>query len=246
MSGPDEPDRPPYETPGWQPPAEMGRQPHDLRPAISLVADGLGAPRVPEPARHERGNLIGLAMVVGLLAFFLADGTPSGVHPVVAFFVAAGAFVVLFLGCAVLAVAVRRRREPRPAAGPNSYLGSAPIFHQSAVPRDAYAWGAAAPAGDVAAEPERSPTPAEELEETLATILATVERLLPAEADRVMRDLLRYVVERPEQRAGDQIAQTRPEPLRSELLRFTQLVDHAPAPLLRIVREDLWRRVRSR
>jgi hypothetical protein len=55
------------------------------------VDDGAAAGR-----QDARGSLLGLAMIGGLVAFFVASATPSGHNPVAAFFLAfAGVLVVV-------------------------------------------------------------------------------------------------------------------------------------------------------
>jgi hypothetical protein len=69
-----------------------------------------------EPA--HKGSLLGLAVVVGLFAFFLADATPFGLDAVAAFFVAAAGLVVLLLVLAAVSSARRRRHDSLPAPNP--------------------------------------------------------------------------------------------------------------------------------
>lgn len=66
----------------------------------------------------RRGNLLGLAIVAGLLGFFVADavtGGPASVpggNAVAAFFIAAGVVLVLFLVAVAVAALIRRVRPP--------------------------------------------------------------------------------------------------------------------------------------
>jgi hypothetical protein len=67
-----------------------------------------------EPSRG-RGNLLGLAIVVGLFGFFLADAVPGGPNAVATFFIAAGAVLLLFFLAVAVALIVRRVRQASPA-----------------------------------------------------------------------------------------------------------------------------------
>jgi hypothetical protein len=96
----DERDR--WPAPGFQPAPSFRRT--AVEPALTTT----------EPV-HGRGNLLGLVIVVGLLAFFVADAAPGGPNAVATFFIAAGIVVVLFLVLVAVAVIIKRTRRPAPA-----------------------------------------------------------------------------------------------------------------------------------
>ncbi|TCC26641.1 hypothetical protein [Kribbella speibonae] len=74
-----------------------------------------------QPVRDkDHGNLLGLALIAGLFAFFLADGLPSGLNPIVAFLIAAAVVLALFFGGAVMLLVIERRR---PRAADRSAIG---------------------------------------------------------------------------------------------------------------------------
>ncbi|WP_433167323.1 hypothetical protein [Kribbella sp. CA-247076] len=116
------PQPPRREPPGYQPP---GYQPSpSLRTTAYDVWPGLPSPG---QAARPRGNLLALAFVVGLFAFFIADAVPGGPNAVVTFFVATAAVLVLFLLAVAVAVLVRRVR----ATGLTSF---APVPGQRVAP----------------------------------------------------------------------------------------------------------------
>ncbi|MGZ0147471.1 hypothetical protein ACXJJ3_10400 [Kribbella sp. WER1] len=72
--------------------------------------------RPDEPTRG--GNVLGLAVVAGLFAFFVADTLRPAGNAAVAFLAAVGTVLVLFLVVAtVLLTLARRRAKNRPPAG---------------------------------------------------------------------------------------------------------------------------------
>lgn len=81
--------------------------------------------RTDEPA--HKGSLLGLAVVVGLFAFFLADAIRFGLGAVAAFFVAAGGLVVLLLVLAAVSSARRRRHDSLAAPSPRRASAARPL-----------------------------------------------------------------------------------------------------------------------
>ena len=77
--------------------------------------------------RKEHGNLVGLALVLGLLAFFLADGLPWGLNPVTAFLIAAAVVLALFLVGALVWLILERRRSAVESAAPRRGRQPAPL-----------------------------------------------------------------------------------------------------------------------
>jgi hypothetical protein len=100
---------PPF--PGYQPPVP------GYQPSLSRRRTAIEPSRDEEPDPvHARGSLPGLAVVVGLLAFFLADAAPGDANALVAFSIAAGAVLLLFLLTLTTVLIVRRRRRRRSRA----------------------------------------------------------------------------------------------------------------------------------
>lgn len=206
-----------------------------------------------ERRRRTSSSLIGPVMVAGLIAFFVADSVASGRSAVTAFFVAAGALLVLFFVLAVASIAAGRRRTSRPTPSSRRFLPMAAL--------QAYASETAQGAGFVdlswmAAEQLRTTKPkqvepmasAAEINAVFRELLVTIGRLPRGEADHVIRDLLRYLITRSDRPSAATLLHTpiRPEPLASQLRLFTRMVDRVPESVVRSIRDDLWRQVRTR
>ncbi|MFF0345980.1 hypothetical protein [Kribbella sp. NPDC004875] len=205
-------------------------------PRAQVMAESFASPADPGTSRRARGNLIGLAMVVGLLAFFLADGTQSGLDPVVTFFVAAGALVMLFFGSAVVAVAVQNRRTLR---------GSREVAPGPDVAWPQLAWQGREPASEGRGSRPWFATAAQ-LESGLDDLLAVSGQVPAAEIDRALTDLVRYLTVEPEQRRQaltTLLDARRPTLLWGELMAVARLADHAPEPVRRAFRDRLARRL---
>ncbi|HEY3512165.1 MAG TPA: hypothetical protein VG502_07150 [Flexivirga sp.] len=65
-----------------------------------------------DPDRRRRGSLFGLATVIALFTFFLADSLPGAFNAVAAFFLAFGIIVVAFAMLLAVALLVTRLRRP--------------------------------------------------------------------------------------------------------------------------------------
>jgi uncharacterized membrane protein len=169
------------ENSGWQPP---GYQPSLSRRTTALDA-WPGLPPSSEPTRR-RGNLLALALVVGLLAFFVADALPSGPNVVATFFVATAAVLVLFLLAVAVALIVRRSRRDAP-----SPLDSLAVPGRRVPPRDRHAARAAAADAEEVIRPAL-PGSRQHFLKTVDELLAAVDAMPEYQGREIEEELLRF------------------------------------------------------
>jgi hypothetical protein len=177
--------------------------------------------------RGGRGNLLGLAIVVGLFGFFLADAVPGGLNAVATFFIAAGAVLLVFLLAVVVALIVRRLRQA--AASPPVPI-AAPARRR---PHRLATAGAAAQAG--AAEAEDVIRPA--LPGSRRYFLRVVDELLTAvdalpehQGREIEADVLSFATSADPLDLVDLIERRRGVP---EIQRFVLLAEQLTGPQLR-------------
>jgi len=207
----------------------------------------------------RKGNLLGVAMVVGLFAFFVADAMPAGFSAVVAFFVAGGGVVLLFLLPAVVVLAVRWLSAPDPI---RSRARATARNARRVFARAVEAQGRDNGAGK---RRQQSPMPSYRIEvayslisgarvkrrpDRFAELRTTVDRLLRDDADgRLLTDLVRYVQATPEERKTllePHFGPGSSEQSRAGLLRLVRLFEQAPEPLRARLLGELHRRMDDR